>query len=123
MHDSEINEIKNVPFIIIYPDGYQIRPWRIDIPKLVRKNDCCIAETDILFKPEVPGNHRLLIKEIDGLQFADLYGVTDRKFKISDKDWISSFNIYSSLELRFYVAALLALIVSVFSIVIAVLSG
>ena len=123
MHDSEIKEFKDVPFAIIYPDGSQFRPWKINIPNLIKKDDCCFAETDILFKPEVPGNHRLVIKHIDGLQFADLYGLTDRKFKIIDKDWTASFYIYSSLELRFYVIALLALIVSLFSLVIALIGG
>ena len=108
---------------IEYPNGKQVRPWMINIPKLAKKGDSCFAETNILFKPELPGDHRLIIGQVEGLQYADLYGVTDRDYKLISTNWTASFHIHSSLELRFYVAALLALIVSVFSLVITVFGG
>ena len=121
LYETEISEIKDVPFIIEYPGGKQVRPWRINIPSLKKKNDTCYSQSLYFFKPEVPGIYRILIGKVDGLQFADLYGVTDRELKIIANDWPASFNIIGSLELRLYVTATLALIISVLSLVIAVL--
>jgi len=116
LYDAEIEKFDNVPFIIEYPNGKQYRPWKINIPNLKKKGDCFFSETKILFKPEIPGVHRLIIGKIDGFQYADLYGVTDRDYKQIATDWTASFQIYNSLELRFYVTAILALIVSVLAL-------
>jgi len=121
LFETEISEIRDVPFIIEYPGGKQLRPWRINIPNLKKKNDTCFSESQYFFKPEVPGVHRILIGNVDGLQYADLYGVTDRDLKIIVNEWPASFNIIDSLELRLYVTATLALIISVLSLVIAVI--
>ena len=121
LYETEISQIKDVPFIIEYPGGKQVRSWRINIPNLNNKNDTCYSDSRHFFKPEVHGVHRILIGKVDGLQYADLYGVTDRELKIIANEWSASFNIIGSLELRLYVTATLALIISVFSLVIAVL--
>ena len=119
LYNVELPEKKDVPFIIEYPSGKQIRPWRINLPHFKDENDSCFSESQYFFKPEVPGVHRILIGNVDGLQYADLYGVTDRELKIIAKDWTASFNIIGSLEMRLYVTATLALIISVLSLVIA----
>ena len=121
LYETEIPEIKDVPFIIEYPGGKQVRPWRINLPNLKNKNDTCYSESKYFFKPEVHGIHRILIGKVDDLQYADLYGVTDRELKIIANDWPASFNIIGSLELRLYVSATLALLISVFSLVVAIL--
>jgi hypothetical protein len=121
LYDTEIPEIKDVPFIIEYPGGKQVRPWRINLPNLRNKNDTCFSESKYFFKPEVQGIHRILIGKVDALQYADLHGVTDRELKIIANEWPASFNIIGSLELRLYITATLALLISVFSLVVAVL--
>ncbi|KKK88431.1 hypothetical protein LCGC14_2743250, partial [marine sediment metagenome] len=110
---------KDVLFIIEYPNGKQIRPWKINLPNLKKENECCYSESEILFKPEVPGVHRLIVGKSEDFQYADLFGVTDREIKLIANDWTTSFNIIDSLEMRFYVAATLALIISAFSIILA----
>jgi hypothetical protein len=121
LFDLEIPEIRDVPFIIEYPGGKQFRPWRINIPNLKEKNDSCYSESRYFFKPEVPGVHRILIDKVDGLKYADLYGVTDRELKIISNKWPASFNIVGSLEVRLYVTATLALLISILSLIIAVI--
>jgi len=121
LYDDEIPEIKEVPFRIEYPGGNQIRPWRINIPYLKNKDDSCYSESQYFFKPEVHGVHRIVLENVEGLQYADLYGVTDRELKIISNEWPASFNIIGSLELRLYVTATLALIISVLSLVIAII--
>ena len=119
IYSSEILCIKDVPFIIEYPNGKQVRPWKINLPNLEKINECCYSESEILFKPEVPGVHRLIIEKSEDFQYADLFGVTDREIKQIANDWTTSFNIIDSLEMRFYIAATLALIISVFSLIVA----
>lgn len=118
---SEIPGTNDVPFIIEYPNGKQVRPWKINLPNLKNENECCYSESEILFKPEVPGVHRLIIGKSEGFQYADLFGVTDREIKQIANDWTTSFNIIDSLEMRFYVAATLALVISAFSLILAAL--
>ena len=118
LHETEIPEIKDVPFIIEYPNGQQVRPWKINIPNLKNERDCCFSESNIFFNPEVPGSHRLIIGKIPQVQYADLCGVTDRELKQIGKDWSVSFHIYSSLELRFYETAILALLISILSLIL-----
>ena len=121
LYNAQIPDIKDVSYIIEYSGGKQIRPWRINLPYLKNTNDACYSESQYFFKPEVHGVHRILIRHVDGLQYADLFGVTDRELKIIANEWTASFNIIGSLELRLYVTATLALIVSVFSLVIAII--
>jgi hypothetical protein len=117
---AEIPEIKDVPFVIEYPGGRQIRPWKINLPNLKNKDESCYSESLYFFKPEVHGVHRIVVEQIDGLQYADLFGVTDRDLKIIADYWTASFNIIGSLEMRLYITATLALIISILSLIIAV---
>jgi hypothetical protein len=116
LYDSEISEKKNVKCWIEYPDGKQYRPWQINIPRLISKNNCFWSEIDILFKPEVPGIHRFIIEKCEGIQYADFHGMTGRPYKQIENEWKSSFNIHTSLELGSYVVAILALIIALLSL-------
>lgn len=119
---EELNRHENVPLIIEYPDGNQVRPWRINLPNLKNKGDSCVAETEKLFMPEVTGHHKLCIIKISSFKYADYFGVTNRPFKQISNDWKCSFYIYSALELRLYFISVLAIIISVISLCIGILS-
>ena len=120
LFDAEIQEKKDVKCWIEYPDGKQYRPWHINIPNLATKGDCCWSEIDILFKPEVPGIHRLVIEEYPGVQYADYHGMMGRPYKQINKEWRASFNIHTTLELGSYVVAILALLIALLSLFISI---
>ncbi len=123
LYNEEIKAKQNVEFYIEYPDGKQLRPWRINLPNLKNKDNCVFAETKTLFKPEVPGTHRLIIKQIEKVQYADLHGITDRPYKQISGVWASSFHIHSEIEYRFYIIAFVALIVSFSSLIVSTFIG
>ena len=115
LYDAEINS-KEVGFGIEYPNGKQFRRWPINIPQINKKDECYWSEIDILFKPEIPGVHRLVIDNLDGVQYADYHGLFSRPYKQMDEKWTSSFYIYTTLELRLYLVAFLALLISTISL-------
>lgn len=123
LYSHEIKGIKNVPLQIEYPGSLQIRPWKINLPNLKGNGDCVYSEAQTLFHPEVPGTHRFVIKKVEGIQYADLHGVTDRPYKQIAGDWASSFHVSSEIEYRVYFVAFFALIISVVSIVISAIIG
>ncbi len=112
LFSEEIKRYENVPLQIEYPDGTQVRPWKINLPNLKNKGDCCDAETEKLFMPEVAGHHKLCIGKIPPIQYADYFGITNRPYKQVANNWVSSFYIYSALELRAYVISVLAIVLS-----------
>lgn len=116
LYDEEIKGRENVAFYIEYPNTKQIRPWKLNIPSLKNKNDNCSAKIETLFKPEIPGSHRLIIKKIDGVQYADYHGLTDRPYKQIADDYSSSFYISSEMEIRPFIIAFIALIVSILAV-------
>ncbi len=118
LYNQEIEGFQNIAFYIEYPDSNQIRPWKLNVPKLKSKGDSCTAKSDKFFVPEVPGIHRLVINEINVVQYADYHGISGRPYKLIDGNFISSFYIYSALELRFYFTAFSALIISLISLAI-----
>jgi hypothetical protein len=113
---EELERYENVPLVIEYPDGNQVRPWRINLPNLKNKGDSCVAETEKLFMPEVAGHHKLCIGNVPSVQYADYFGITDRPYKQASNNWISSFYIYSALELRAYIISTLAIVISTMSL-------
>jgi hypothetical protein len=121
LYETEIKE-QEVNFWILYPDGKQYRSWYIKIPQLNHKDDCYWSEIDILFKPEVPGIHRLVFEKLEGIQYADFHGMVGRPYKQIDAEWTTSFNIYSPLELGSYLVAIVALVVASLSCIISILS-
>lgn len=116
LYSEEFERYEDVPLAIIYPDGKQVRPWRINLPNLKNKGEGCVAETKKLFMPEVAGHHKLCIAKIPSVKYADYFGISDRPYKEASNEWISSFYIYSALELRAYIISVLAIVISTISL-------
>jgi len=123
LYSQDIKGVENVTMQIEYPGTLQIRPWKINLPNLKANGDCVYSETRTLFQPEVPGTHRLIIKKVEGIQYADIHGVTDRPYKQIAGDWTSSFHVLSEIEYRVYSVAFFALIISVVSLLISAVNG
>ena len=112
LHDSEIEQ-QSAAFYILYPDGIQFRPWRLNIPNLKKKGDCCKDNIKEFFKPQVPGTHRLAVKPVHGLQYAGKHGVTGRPLRFHSNDWIETFHIHSVSDNRMFVVASMTLAATV----------
>lgn len=122
LYDQEIEGRKGVDFHINYPNSPQIRPWKLNFPNLKKKGDCCYAETKTLFKPEIPGNHELIITNVSRqLQYADYHGLTGRKFKKIDGMWRGSFYVYSMMESRILIIIIFTLIVSFIALILSLI--
>ena len=108
LHDSEVKP-QRVEFIILYPDGIQLRPWYFNIPNLKKKNDSCRDRITEFFKPQVPGTHRLVMKPLDSIQYAGKHGVTGRPLRIHSADWIETFHVHSVSENMLFVVTCMTL--------------
>ncbi len=122
LYDEEIKGHKGVDFWILHQEDKQVRPWRLNLQSLKNKGDCCVSSIHTLLKPEVPGSHRLYIKKIEGLRYADKHGLTNRPYKLCGDDWPASFYVCSNLEFGFYKMAYLALAISVCSLIVSIIS-
>jgi hypothetical protein len=90
LYTEEIPYTKDVQFFIIHLGDQQLRYWRLNLPNLKKRGDSCVAEIETFFKPEVPGTHKLIIDKVDGIQYAEKHGLTDRPYKLSSGQWPAS---------------------------------
>jgi len=120
-YDSEINIQDSKPFFIVYPHQGKQRPWKLNIPYLKKKGDCCYAETDLFFKPEVAGTHMLIIQQTAGLRYADKHGVTGRKLQIFNGDWAGSFHVHSVSESRLFATVIVTLCIAIASLAVSII--
>ena len=130
--NKEIEEKKGVLYKIQYPDSPQYRKWELNLPNLKKKGDRLVAETKYFFKPDIPGNHVLIITKLQNkgdhygkidpdVQYAGYYGIAGRKIKIIEGDWRGSFYVYSGLEYRIFIIVFLTLMVAILALVISLL--
>jgi hypothetical protein len=122
LYNEEIAGYKNVQFFIFQHENIQKRFWRLNLPNLKHKGDFCVAEIETLIKPEVSGNHYMFIKKVNGLQYADKHGLTNRPYKVCADNWPTSFYVCSKLEFGFYKISFVTLTVSFIALLVSIIS-
>lgn len=136
LYDETIPGTKNLEYFVNYPNTPQgftpQRKWYFDMPELVNKDDRFYTKIPVLFVPEVPGNHTLIIprtKDLENIQYAGIHGLAGRKYKIVSAGWGQNFHVSDQMEVRNSVlvsfalmASIITLFVSIISLIISLLS-
>ena len=126
LFDSEIKRHKKILFYICYPDGTVPRNWKLNLPALRTRGGHTFAEMVFFFKPELPGDHRLIITRLKRetkqqeifYQYAGLHGVSGRLVKQIGGDWTSHFHVMDGTQRNLLIIAGLTLTVAILGLVI-----
>ncbi|MBW2609692.1 MAG: hypothetical protein JRC68_05030 [Deltaproteobacteria bacterium] len=119
--DSLITD-RESEFEIIYPNNpIPVRGWPIRIPHLNPKNTQCdnkVEYSKSFFTPEISGTHELRIKGFKDLRYIGPHGVAGRKYSVSDPGayWRVNFNVSSLYEIKVFIIAFTALILSLLNL-------
>jgi hypothetical protein len=108
-------------FRIIYPGtATPSRTWSINIPSLHNPGDCCFDNSELFFRPEVPGTHELQINGYNDLVYAGPYGVSGRRYRIPmhGGPWLFRFHVSSGYEYRVFIVAFFALAVAIITLIL-----